>query len=103
MKNKIKPIKPSEVVEEKQANLPDEVIDCFNKLIAKNMSGNSSIIKQCDIVSAICKAMNIDSYVVYKEQYLDVEDIYRKQGWKVIYDKPAYCETYEPTFTFSKK
>lgn len=47
--------------------------------------------------------MNIKSNIVYGKQYLDVEDIYRKEGWKVVYDKPAYCETYEPTFTFSKK
>lgn len=100
---KVNPIKPSEVAEEKQANIPNEVIDCFNKLIVKNMLGNSSVIKQCDIVSAICKAMNIKSNIVYGKQYLDVEDIYRKEGWKVVYDKPAYCETYEPTFTFSKK
>lgn len=34
---KVNPIKPSEVAEEKQANIPNEVIDCFNKLIVKNM------------------------------------------------------------------
>ena len=33
-------------------------------------------------------------------KYLDFEDEYRTIGWKVTYNKPAYCETYEPYFIF---
>lgn len=35
--------------------------------------------------------------------WVDFEDLYRKQGWKVVYDKPAYCETYKAYFVLSKK
>jgi hypothetical protein len=31
---------------------------------------------------------------------LDIEDTYREAGWKVEYDKPAYCENYPANFTF---
>lgn len=35
-----------------------------------------------------------------KEKWLDIEDHYRKAGWKVTYDKPAYCENYDAYFKF---
>lgn len=39
---------------------------------------------------------------VYRRRLLDVEELYRASGWKVEYDKPAYCEDFEAYFKFSK-
>ena len=97
------PIKPSQISIEKEKFIPEEVFDAFNELIVANWNGSSSRIKQCDIVNRIMKKLNVegDTTFIFKNHYLDVEDIYRKQGWKVYYDKPAYFESYEPTFEFS--
>ncbi len=40
--------------------------------------------------------------VVFAKGWLEVEDIYRKAGWKVKYDKPAYSENYPATFKFER-
>ena len=40
---------------------------------------------------------------VFKNKWLDVEEVYRKAGWKVEYDKPGYCEDYEAYFVFEKR
>ena len=40
------------------------------------------------------------SKMLYEKHYLDVEDAYRKRGWIVDYDKPAYNETYDAFFEF---
>jgi hypothetical protein len=34
---------------------------------------------------------------------MDFEPFYEKAGWKVVYDKPGYCESYAANFTFTRK
>ncbi len=97
----INPIKPSEVIKAKQEALPDAVINVFNAYITEHWNGHRACFKQKDICAEIARTLDISIDQVYKRHLLDIEDIYRKQGWKVVYDKPAYCETYDATFTFS--
>lgn len=99
----VKPIKPSEVVTRKKETLPPEVITVFNNLIAKNWDGNEAVVKQTDAADAIASALGIERHAVFDNHYLDVEQIYRSEGWLVEYDKPAYNETYEATFTFKEQ
>ena len=40
---------------------------------------------------------------LFKERAFDFEEYYRKVGWKVIFDRPAYCETYPARFIFKKR
>jgi hypothetical protein len=98
-----KPITPAEVTAKKQELLPDEVIDSFNELIAKNWDGHSATIKQDKVADLIATKLNMPKDKVFANHWLDVEDIYRKAGWKVYYDKPGYNESYEATFKFSRK
>lgn len=96
----IKPIGPYEVVGIKQQVIPDNVIDIFNRAIAKNFSGGISIVIQNSIVSQIANVMDVDRSVVFQEHWLDIEELYREQGWKVTYYKPAYNETGEAYWNF---
>lgn len=99
----IKPISPNEVLENKKTIFPDFVLESFNHLITKNFKGNKAVVRQCDVIEHILKINpDIDRNYIFNNELLDVEDIYRSEGWDVYYDKPAYCENYEPTFTFSK-
>ena len=41
--------------------------------------------------------------LIFSNHWLDVEDIYRKQGWKVVYDSPGYDESYDAYYEFRKK
>jgi len=96
-----KPITPAEVVKLKVALIPDKIIEAFNELIAENYSGEYSSFTEKRVVARIVKK-GISSSEVYANHWLDVEDVYRKGGWKVEYDKPGYNEDYEATFTFKK-
>lgn len=95
------PITPQEVIEHKQKQIPDEVINTFNELIAQNFNGYSATVIQKDVVSLLEKRGFIRDGI-FNYHLLDVEDIYRNAGWKVKYDKPAYCESYDAYFEFRR-
>lgn len=107
----VKPIKPSEVTDRKRELIPGFVIEAFNELIAKNFSGGRAVILQDKITKLIQYKYNqrhrytdrLSSQDIIDNKWLDIEDIYRKAGWIVEYDSPAYNESYPCTFTFSKK
>lgn len=100
----VKPISPDEVVTQKRADIPDAVIECWNRAIAENWTGHGFItIFQNDIVRDIVAATSSHSSEVIGNGWLDIEPIYRDNGWVVNYNKPAYDESYEPFFQFDKK
>jgi len=101
----VKPITPAQVIKKKKDGIPDFVMEAFNSLIAKNFDGHDATIKQEEVLQVILanSPEGTTSDMVFDEHWLDVEDIFKKAGWQVDYDKPAYNETYEPTFTFRPK
>jgi hypothetical protein len=97
-----KPVTPKEVVSLKKVLIPDEVIESFNELIAENYLGGYASFKQKDVVARMVKK-GLKSADIYKNVWLDVEDIFEKAGWKVEYDKPGYNESYDAYFSFKTK
>lgn len=95
-----KPITPDEAGTAKV--IPDEVITAFNETIALHFDGRASNFTTIEIVSAIVKK-GISRKVIFDNHYLDVEPIFEAVGWKVVYDKPGYNESYEANFTFTRK
>lgn len=100
----VKPISPSEIAEKKKEIIPDFVIEAWNKAIAQKWSNNKSYIDQDYIVEQIILSSptEIDRTTVFDEKWLDIEDIYEAEGWKVKYDKPHYSENYKAHFIFTK-
>jgi len=98
-------IRPELVIAAKKAAcaLPPEVFDVWNGAIIKAWTGSNAILYQTKMANLIAATLNISRNDVYAKHYLDIEEVYRAQGWDVHYDRPAYCETYEPSFTFTKK
>lgn len=97
-----RPVSPNEIVDVQRQNLPPEVFDAFNAAIAKSMNGKSSKVIQSDVAKDIADRLGIELSAVYAGHYLDVEDEYRKFGWRVDYDRPAYNESYAAFFVFSR-
>lgn len=106
-----RPITPAEARQQKLNSIPEFVIEAVNKLIVKKMSPNSKsvtllqedIIEQIEIEGERMQAWKSGGFNrnrVFEEHWLDFEDIFRQAGWDVEYDKPAYCESYEPNFKF---
>lgn len=104
-----KPISPKEAFEGFD-QLPPKVLDTWNKLIVKNRSGRRSVVMQNSAIEALRGAMtsaNSDTLIprqmVFDEGWLNIEEVYRANGWNVEYDKPGYNETYEASFTFTAR
>jgi hypothetical protein len=96
----VQPIKPSQVVRKKTEIIPDGVLEAFNELIAETWDGRRSSFKLKD-VRALAKK-KLDGKEV-KSEWLDVEPIYEKAGWRVKFDKPGWDENYDAFFEFTKK
>ena len=104
-----KPITPSEAKKSALSGIPDYVFDTVNAMIAEKIgSGNTVILIQDEIVKRIVKSVLPKIPATFRQDlfdkhYMDFEPAYEKAGWKVEYDKPAWCETGDPTFTFTRK
>lgn len=102
--SKVLPITPAEVVVKKQESIPDGIFEAFNELIAENFNGSESKFKLKDVVNlAVSKMPDVPKDTMFEKHYFDVEEIYRKAGWMVEFDKAGYNETYDDFFVFIKK
>jgi hypothetical protein len=99
----MKPVSPEEL--RKSATGHPTVIQAINELLTESGQTNDITLLQKDILARIVKLdKKLTSKHVFDKHLLDIEDVYRAQGWKVEYDKPGWNEThYEPTFTFRAK
>lgn len=95
----VRPLSPKEVVEKKINSIPDAVFEAFNDLIAKDFNSAYAIVKQKEVVKLLVEK-GLKEKDIYDNHWLDVEEVYRKAGWKVEYDKPAYNEDYDAYFEF---
>jgi len=102
MPKSVMPIKPSDVAAQKSKDFPPAVIEAFNELIAREMSGRSVRILQENVVKLMVEK-GLKREDIFSNGWLNVEAIYRKEGWVVEYDGPAYCETYPAFYIFSVK
>ena len=104
MAQEVKPISPSEIIDNLDKIIPPVVIQAVNNLLMKEYRGSQVTILQDDIVNEIIlldSAYTKDE--IYGNKMLDFEEIYRKNGWSVEYDKPGYNESYSASFKFKKR
>jgi hypothetical protein len=99
-------ITPAQCPSHKAAGMPDGVMIAWNAVIAKNSKGNQSIhVGQEEIIAELMPLTPDGNFRqhIFNENWLDVEPIYEAAGWEVVYDKPAYNETYAASFKFTPK
>ena len=99
---KVKPISPDELVAQKKKEFPSIVIKVVNRLLKEKWDGKEARIMQDDIIKYIVQNSHYTKNEIFDKHLLDFEDVYRDQGWSVMYDGPAYCESYDPYFLFKK-
>ncbi len=94
------PVSPREARESKNQLIPEAVIQAFNKLLCNNFD-NEIIVFQDQVIEEI-QTINpqISREILFKNHWLDIEDVYRANGWTVVYDKPGYNESYKAYWTF---
>ena len=97
-------ITPRDIPEAKYGAMPDKVMRCWNTLIAVNFTNGRAVINQNTAIESLMSVMDVsERQVVFDNKWLNIEEIYELAGWSVVYNKPAYNEDYEPTFTFTPK
>lgn len=106
-----KPLSPNDFKKAKaEREFPPYVIEAFNNIITRNIgeSGLAEVI-QDDVILEIQNCayhkhgVELTRHQIFDQHLLDVEEVYRAQGWKVEYDKPAYNESYSAYFTFQAR
>ncbi len=99
----VKPIKPQEI----EQAIPGFVIEGANECIQAHYTALSktSHFTQDELIKYVLHFApeGVTRNKLFKNNWLDIEPIYRKEGWEVEYDKPGYCETYDANFTFTHK
>ena len=92
----VKPVTPDEV--DKGRVIPDFVIQAFNEEISKVWDGDCATVFQEDVTANIRTKCNTR----WEQWWLDVEPLYRQNGWKVVYDKPGFNEIGRASYTFTR-
>lgn len=104
-----RPAKPVEITGIMRTTIPRFIFDAFNGCIARAMYKGSAIVKQRDVIAEIMRIGSVMQPQIIKNEildyhWLDVEDLYRAAGWKVVYDGTGrFNRDDEPTFIFSIK
>lgn len=103
MNNKIKPVSPDDIMQQKIRDLPDEVIDAWNRILVRHWCGGSMTIRQETVVEELMPLSNFNRGAIFSNGWLDVEELYRANGWNVEYDRPGYNESYDAFWVFTKR
>ena len=96
----MKPLSPDEV---KNSGFPDSIIKIVNDAIKKNFKRGKAILYQDSLAVTMSCFLGISRDIVFKNGYMDFEQLYRDQGWIVEYYSPDRDETWKALFIFKKK
>lgn len=95
----ITPAKALELHENRE--FPDFVIEAFNELIQGVPFRPVIRIEQEDVIMRMMSLNpEITRQEIFDKHYLDVENYYKRAGWKVQYFKPAYFEDWKAYWEF---
>jgi len=100
--NKVKPINPKEL--DSSPAIPDEIISIFNKLIIEKWNGKEAVVFQDNVIDRILEEaphLNLTKKEIFERNYLDIEKMFRKEGWFVQYESPSIGDNdFAPHWTF---
>lgn len=100
----MKPIRPEDIGAAKKAILPPEVIAAANEIITQNWNGSSARFTTTELAGRIRKKMDMgDNEAVAAKGWLDIEDVYRNEGWKVEFYKTGYSDPEDDYYIFTKR
>ncbi|HLE49936.1 MAG TPA: hypothetical protein VI791_02250 [Patescibacteria group bacterium] len=99
----VKPITPGDVAKQKGESFPDAVFEAFNEIIAASFVDGCADFTVAEVVKLMV-SKGLSEKDIFDRHWLDVEAVYEKAGWHVVYDKPpGFNESYEANFAFTVK
>lgn len=100
----MKPLAPWDINGMMGEIIPDVIIESVNNLLKKKYRGRAVKLTQDEIIKEIQRLdINIKREKIFEESWMDFEILFEKNGWKVIYDKPGFNESYPANYTFTPK
>jgi len=105
----VQPISPQEALAAKITTIPDVVIEAVNAILTERATKSGYVhFTQKELIEriqarSIAQGSPISKNMLFDNHWLDFEPFYEKAGWKVEYDKPAYCESYDANFKFMRR
>lgn len=82
--------------------IPEELLAVVNKFLAERIHKGQITITRKELADAL-QFTQINESEALERGWLDFEELYRAQGWKVTYDKPGFNETYVGFWLFEAK
>ena len=76
-------------------DIPLEVIEVWNDAIVYFYSNGRSEFKRMSIAVAIARRTGLSTSEVCDNKWLEVENLYREQGWKVEYDQKSEMYSFD--------
>ena len=98
----VKPITPADAAGQKQKSFPDAVFVAFNEIIATSFVDGCADFTVAEVVKLMV-SKGLSEKDISDRHWLDVEAVYEKAGWHVVYDRPGFNESYEANFAFTVK
>jgi hypothetical protein len=123
----VKPFSPDEAADAKLTFLHPKLIEAINELLSKGYShrGGTITFTQKALVDLAGRKINdslgmlgedmdapgynestvkptIPRFDFFLNAGMNFEEVYRKQGWKVVKDSPGWDETYSTFYEFSR-
>jgi acyl carrier protein phosphodiesterase len=100
----IKPIKPNEIQKIKNSKIPEWIINIVNEMLIEKWDGREARFTLKEVMNAVMAVApeGMTREHIYNNHWMDFEDLYRQEGWKVEFDKAAYNEDYDDFYRFTK-
>lgn len=100
--DRVRPISPAEALADRV--IPAPVIHAVNELLTERFDGHSCVLHQDEVIERVlARFPGRTRDDLFTNHWLDFEPLFARHGWLVEYDRPAYNETYEPTWRFTKR
>lgn len=92
---------PDDALAQHSATIPEEIFEIVNGFLAERVHNRTIEIEQREIAAKL-ELTDISEAQAISHGWLDFEDVYKKAGWIVNFDKPGFNESYQPIWTFEK-
>jgi protein associated with RNAse G/E len=95
----MKAITPKEALSKRRDLIPSKVIESFNELIVEGFDGHKATVYQHKVKQRICSKLSINEDF-FKHEWLNIESMFREQGWTIFYKRPDRDESFDIHFIF---
>lgn len=100
-------ITPAKALLKRVQMFPDEVIEVWNTLIAEKIAtcaaGSYMVITEPEVLGRLVNATGLSTQEIHRQGYLNIEPLYIRAGWEVIYDKADFTSSAPNVFKFRPK